>query len=58
MNRRLRIILGVLILALSIALLVWGFMPLDRITRTQPISPFDLQLPTPTSLQIPLILVS
>ncbi|MCK7480703.1 MAG: hypothetical protein HGA79_01635 [Anaerolineales bacterium] len=58
MNRRLRIILGVLILALSIALLVWGFMPLDRITRTQPILPSDLQLPTPTSLQIPPILVS
>ncbi len=58
MNRRLRIILGVLILALSIALLVWGFMPLDRITRTQPILPSDLQLPTPISLQIPPILVS
>ncbi|HSQ38563.1 MAG TPA: hypothetical protein VLM78_00260 [Anaerolineales bacterium] len=58
MNRRLRIILGVLILALSIALLIWGFMPLDRITRTQPILPSDLQLPTPTSLQIPPILVS
>ena len=58
MNRRFRIILGVLILALSISLLVWGFMPLDRITRTQPILPSDLQLPTPTSLQIPPILVS
>lgn len=57
MNQRLRIILGILILALSIALLVWGFMPLDRITRTQPISPSDLQLPTPTSLLIPPILV-
>jgi hypothetical protein len=52
MNRRLRIILGVLILVLSIALLIWGFMPLDRITRTQPIVPSDLQLPTPVSLQI------
>ena len=52
MNRRLRIILGVLILVLSIALLIWGFMPLDRITRTQPIVPSDLQLPTPISLQI------
>jgi len=58
MNRRLRILVGVLILALSITLLVWGFMPLDRITRTQPILPSDLQLPTPTSLQIPPILVS
>jgi hypothetical protein len=58
MNRRLRILLGILILALSITLLVWGFMPLDRITRTQPVSPSDMQVPTPTSLQIPPILVS
>lgn len=58
MNRRLRIIVGVLILALSITLLIWGFMPLDRITRTEPVSPSDLRLPTPTSLQIPPILVS
>lgn len=58
MNRRLRILVGILILALSITLLVWGFMPLDRITRTQPIPPSDLQLPTPISLQIPPIPVS
>lgn len=56
MNRRLRIIVGILILVLSLTLLIWGFMPLDRITRTQPISPSDLQVPTPTSLQIPPIL--
>lgn len=58
MNRRLRILVGILILALSITLLVWGFMPLDRVTRTQPVSPSDMQVPTPTSLQIPPILVS
>lgn len=58
MNRRLRIIVGILILALSLTLLIWGFMPLDRITRTQPVSPSDMQVPTPTSLQIPPILVS
>lgn len=58
MNRRLRILVGVLILALSITLLIWGFVPLDRITRTEPVPPSDLQLPTPTSLQIPPILVS
>lgn len=58
MSRRLRILIGILILALSITLLIWGFMPLDRVTRTQPVSPSDLQLPTPTSLQIPPILVS
>lgn len=49
MNRRIRIIFGILILAVSVTLLIWGFKPLDRITRTQPISPSDLQLPTPIS---------
>lgn len=58
MSRRLRILVGILILALSLTLLIWGFMPLDRVTRTQPVSPSDLQLPTPISLQIPPILVS
>lgn len=58
MNRRLRIVVGILILALSLTLLIWGLVPLDRVTRTQPISPSDLQIPTPTVLQIPPILVS
>jgi hypothetical protein len=38
------------ILILSMALLIWGFLPVRRETRTQPISPTDLQLPTPASL--------
>ena len=50
--RRLRIILGVLIFVLSITLLIWGLLPLDHITRTQPISPEELQLPTPISLLV------
>ena len=58
MNRRMRILLGLLILVLSLALLIWGFMPLERVTRTQPISPADLQLPTPSSLLITPITVS
>ena len=53
MSRRVRIILGVVILAVSIVLLVWSFRPLDREVLTQPISPLDMQLPTPTSLLIP-----
>jgi len=47
MSRRIRIILGVLILALSISLLIWGFAPARREIRTQPIAPSELQLPTP-----------
>lgn len=58
MNRRVRILLGVAILAVSIALLVWSFRPLDREVLTQPIFPSDMQLPTPTSLLTPPELVS
>ncbi|HXF86697.1 MAG TPA: hypothetical protein VNK49_15045 [Anaerolineales bacterium] len=50
MTRRLRVLLGVLILIISLALLIWGFMPLARETRIQTIPPADLQLPTPSSL--------
>jgi hypothetical protein len=57
-NRKQRILLGLLILALSLALLIWGFMPLERVTRTQPISPADMQLPTPSSLLTPPTAVS
>lgn len=49
MSRRFRIILGVLILAISLALLFWGFAPSRREIRTQPIAPSELQLPTPES---------
>ncbi len=52
MTRRARIILGILLLGVSLALLIWSFRPLGRETRTQPISPSDLQLPTPVSLLI------
>jgi hypothetical protein len=58
MNRRVRIIMGVAILAVSIALLVWSFRPLDRQVLTRPITPLDMQLPTPTSLLVPPELVS
>lgn len=50
MTRRLRILLGIVTLAVSIALLIWGFKPLERETRIQPIPPAELQLPTPISL--------
>jgi hypothetical protein len=51
-TRGVRIILGVILLILSVALLIWGFMPARREIRTQPISPAELQLPTPSSLLI------
>jgi len=49
--RRVRIVLGILILILSITLLIWGFLPARHEVRRQPISPTDLQLPTPTSFR-------
>jgi hypothetical protein len=48
---RIRILLGILILAISISLLIWGFAPMRREVRTQPVSPADLQLPTPESFR-------
>ncbi len=50
--RRLRVILGIVILVLSIALLIWGFRHTRREIRTQPISPTELQLPTPASFLV------
>lgn len=49
MIRRIRIIIGIMILAVSIAVLMWGFAPTWHEIRTQPISPTELQLPTPES---------
>ncbi|HSB02340.1 MAG TPA: hypothetical protein VLE49_16940 [Anaerolineales bacterium] len=47
-----RIILGMIILILSCALLIWGLLPARRETRSQPISPTELQLPTPSSFLV------
>ena len=58
MISRIRIVLGVIIFAVSISLLIWGLMPPEREIRTQPISPSDLQLPTPISLLIDPVVVS
>ncbi|MGZ9235110.1 MAG: hypothetical protein ACXW4E_06255 [Anaerolineales bacterium] len=52
MSRQIRILLGITILILSIVLLIWGFLPARREVRTQPISPTELQLPTPASFDI------
>jgi hypothetical protein len=54
--KRARIIVGIVILTVSIALLVWGLLPARRETRTQPISPTELQLPAPASLTLPSLL--
>ena len=50
--RHVRIVLGLIIVILSLALLVWGLLPTRHEVRTQPISPTELQLPTPASLYV------
>lgn len=50
MSKKLRLVLALVILAASIAMLVWGYLPNPREVRIQPISPSEMQLPTPSSL--------
>ncbi|HMZ07604.1 MAG TPA: hypothetical protein PK078_08295 [Anaerolineales bacterium] len=50
--RKVRLVLSVILLTISIALLLWGYLPNPRETRIQNISPEEMQLPNPSSLQI------
>ena len=50
--RQIRVVLGIIVVIISIALLIWGFLPARHEVRTQPISPTELQLPIPASLLI------
>ncbi|MDD2922018.1 MAG: hypothetical protein PHQ36_07000 [Anaerolineales bacterium] len=47
MKKRIRLFLAILILAISIALLTWGYAPNPRVTRIQNIAPTEMQLPAP-----------
>ena len=47
-KRKIRLILALVVLAASLALLIWGFWPLLREIQVLPIPPNKLQLPTPT----------
>jgi len=58
MTRRIRIVLGIVILSVSIGLLIWAYKPLDREVRTQPLDSTEMQLPTPISLLPKLEIVS
>ncbi len=49
MKHKLRLLAAVLILAVSLTLLVWGFWPTRRETLVTPIQPSNLTLPTPSS---------
>ncbi|MBI1795347.1 MAG: hypothetical protein HYR70_14315 [Chloroflexi bacterium] len=54
MARRLRILLGVLLLALSCGLLLWGFWPAARERYILPVNPSEMSLPTPSSFDFKL----
>jgi hypothetical protein len=56
--RRIRIVLGIIILTVSLTLFIWGIKPLDKEIRTQPLDSSELQLPTPISFLSPLEIVS
>jgi hypothetical protein len=45
MKKRIRLFLSIFILAISIALLIWGYTPNPRETRVQSIVPAEMQLP-------------
>ena len=49
--RRVRTILGMIILIFSIIILLWGILPARHEIRSQPISPTELQLPTPVTFR-------
>jgi hypothetical protein len=45
MKKKLRLFFAAIILAISLALLIWGYTPNPRETRIQNISPTEMQLP-------------
>ena len=47
--RRWRFIVGMIILLVSLAILIWGIWPAADLTRSTPIQPGQMQLPTPES---------
>jgi len=55
--RRIRRLLGVLILLLSVAMLLWGLWPVGYESLSIPVPPDSLQLPTPTTLLLTWLVV-
>jgi len=49
MSRKIRLVIAIVILAISIYMLVWGYSPNPRVTIDRNISPSEMQLPTPSS---------
>jgi hypothetical protein len=47
--KKIRLVLAIVILTISVGLLLWGFLPNAKETRIQDISPSEMRLPTPSS---------
>jgi hypothetical protein len=47
--RRWRLIIGMIILLVSLLILAWGIWPFADLTRSTPVQPAEMQLPTPES---------
>lgn len=50
MSPRLRRILALLLLVISLLILLWGIWPLAQASRAMPIPPGEIRLPDPESL--------
>jgi hypothetical protein len=48
--KKLRLVIAVILLIISISLLLWGYLPNRRETLERVIPPAEMQLPTPSSL--------
>lgn len=46
--RHLRRLLGLIILLISLAVLIWGLLPSIHVVQSIPVLPQDMQLPSPT----------
>jgi len=49
MTRKIRLVLAIIILTVSLSLLLWGIWPNLMETRILPVDPSQMQLPTPVS---------
>ena len=52
MIKKVRLILAVIILAISIYMLAWGYGPNPRVTIDRDVSPSEMRLPTPSSFNL------
>jgi uncharacterized membrane protein YwaF len=50
MSKKIRLTFAIILLAVSISLLLWGYLPNRRETLERVIPPAEMQLPTPSSL--------